>query len=369
MQKIKNSFGGVIIGLLMVIGGSILLWWNEGNNVKNIESINEVEKAVIEVKSDNVDSKNEGKLILTKGELVTAGDKLNDSVFPVGFKTPKLTRTVEVYEWKEDSNSDSDGNTTYSYNKVWEEVLIDSSNFHQGGHENPTSIPYDSESYVADVVNVGAFLLSNDQKSDLNTKANLVVLEDVELPENVTLSGGYVTTAKDINNPEIGDIRITWQYNDWTKATVLAVQKGDSFEAFVSKGGRKINRIFEGEKTVQEVLETMRNEDKMMKWIFRAVGAALIIFGWMAFINPLTTLTSFVPFLGGLVGGVLNLIAFLVGLVQSLIIIVIAWFRYRPILAIGLLVVIALAVVGIVTLVKKNKKPKTEAATPVEKEA
>ena len=32
--RLKNSLGGVLIGILMFIGGTILLWWNEGRAVK-----------------------------------------------------------------------------------------------------------------------------------------------------------------------------------------------------------------------------------------------------------------------------------------------------------------------------------------------
>ena len=363
MEKIKNSFGGVIFGILLLIGGTVLLWWNEGNNVRNINSINEVEKQVVSVASDNVDSKNEGKLILTSGSLVTEDEKVTDTDFGFGVKTPVFKRYVEIYEWKEESHTEDD-RTTYTYSTSWEDHLIDSSSFHEGTHTNPTSVLYDSNSFYADTVNVGSFGLTLDQKKMLNTRVRYQVEAEQELPEGFDIKAGYVTNAADIDKPAVGDLRIAWEYNDWKEATVLAIQKGDSFTDFVSKDGRKINRIFEGEKSINEVLETMRSEDKAMKWIFRAIGAILIIVGYMAIINPLSTLASFVPFLGGIVGGVLNLIAFLIGLIHSLIIIIIAWFRYRPLLAIILLAVVVLAIVGIVTLVKKNKKVK-----PVEKEA
>jgi hypothetical protein len=108
MQKIKNSFGGIVVGILMIIGGTILLWWNEGNNVKNIKAVNEVEKKVIAVKSDSVESANEDKLVLVSGDLSSGNIDLIDDTFPVGVKTARLKRIVEVYEWKEESDSDSD---------------------------------------------------------------------------------------------------------------------------------------------------------------------------------------------------------------------------------------------------------------------
>ena len=42
MKKIGNSIVGVIIGIICLIGGTGLLWWNEGNNVKNIKTTDEI---------------------------------------------------------------------------------------------------------------------------------------------------------------------------------------------------------------------------------------------------------------------------------------------------------------------------------------
>ena len=42
MEKIKNSFSGVILGIIFIIIGTVLLWWNEGNNVNNIKTTDEL---------------------------------------------------------------------------------------------------------------------------------------------------------------------------------------------------------------------------------------------------------------------------------------------------------------------------------------
>jgi hypothetical protein len=355
MNKVKNLFSGVIFGILMLIGGTILLWWNEGNNVRNIKSVDEVSKTVVSISSDKVDKANDGKLVHTNGKLEVVDEQLKDDTFNVEVKTGKLDRVVEMYQWEETSHTDDDDRTTYSYSKVWSSTVIDSHNFHQSGHDNPDTMTISSTTYYADVVKVGAFSLSSEQKTQLNTNATYTM---EALPEDSTykLEAGYVTNAKSLSEAEIGNIRITWKYNDWKEATVLAVQKDDSFVDFTSKEGRKMNRVEEGLKTSEEVIQEIQNEDKMMKWIFRAVGALIIIFGYMAITSPLSKLTSFIPLLGGLVGSAIALFSFLLGLAHSLVIIVIAWFRYRPILAIILLVVIVLCIVGIVKLVKSKKK-------------
>ena len=354
MKKIKNSFGGVIGGLILLVVGTCLLWWNEGNNVKNIATTNEVEKTAIEVKSDKVESNNEGKLVIVSDKLNVVDEKVEDPDFNVSTKTAKLKRKVEIYQWEETENTDEDGNTTYSYEKKWNEELIDSSNFNKSGHENPTKVEVSSETFQAKEVKIGAFELSSSQISSLGTSAKLNV-KDVELKDDYTYQSEYVTTSKDLTKPEIGDIRISWAYNDWRETTILAVQKGDSFADFVSKNDKKVNRVEKGTLTQKEIIAKMRSENKFIKWLLRAVGALLIISGYGAILNPLSTLASFVPILGGLVGGLLGLLAFLIGIIHSLLIIVIAWFRFRPILSIALIAVIIGLVFAIRKLIKSKK--------------
>ena len=360
MDKIKNSFSGVIIGILLIIGGTIMLWWNEGETVKNLHSVEEMSKTAIQVKSDEVNPKNDGKLVATNGKFEVVDEKLSDDQFKIEKKTAKLVRTVECYAWVETEHTDDDV-TTYSYEKKWVVAgeVPDSDAFHETGHVNPKSwgtIPSDEQ--VASEVKVGAFKLSTSQVSSVpaNVRFNI---DGVEAKEGYTNAENYMTTSKDVANPEVGDTRISWHYNDWTEASILAKQNGDSFIDWTSKEGRTVNRVENGIMDLDALLNKIKGEDKATKWIFRLIGALLVIFGYMALINPITTLTSFVPILGGIVGGILGLIAFLIGLIHSLVVIVISWFAFRPILAAVILAVIVALVILIVMLIKKNKKPAT----------
>ena len=59
----------------------------------------------------------------------------------------------------------------------------------------------------------------------------------------------------------------------------------------------------------------------------------------MSFISPLTKLVSYIPFLGNVINFSFTLVIFLLSLIHSLLVILVAWFRYRPLLSICLLVV------------------------------
>ena len=167
-MKKNNSIGG---GLAIFLIGIALLWWNEGNAVKNIRSVSEGLKNYKDVKSTEVDSKNDGKLIATSGKLnftVAASDE----EFEIKSESAALKRTVEMYQWQEEcTNEDDSKNCTYK--KVWSEDLIDSSEFERSGYQNPSSMPYDSEKFYAEDVKLGAFELTNNLLEKLSTKKQI----------------------------------------------------------------------------------------------------------------------------------------------------------------------------------------------------
>ena len=359
MKRIGNSFKGIFGGVILILIGIVLLWWNEGNNVKNIKTTAEMDKIVIDVKSDKIDSKNEGKLIATNGDLIN-DQELTDETFGITIKTPKLERIVEVYQWKEHSSTDDDGKTTYSYSKVWSSDLIDSGNFHQKSKTNPTTKLYEDKVYTSTEVKVGKFSLSSNQIDRLSTKANYTSFDTEKLNElNLTISGKYLTNSKNLDNPEIGDTRIEIKYNDSTQLSVLAVQQGNTFVDFVSSYDKRVNRIMDGVHSGKEMINVIKEENKFLKWILRLIGTLLIVFGFAAILKPISAITSFIPIIGSIVGGAVALVSLVLGLALSLIIIAIAWIRFRPLLGIGLLIIVAALVTLLIIRGKKNKANNT----------
>ena len=354
MKKIGESFKGIFGGLVFILIAIVMLWWNEGNNVKNIKTTDELKKSYVEINSDKIDSANEGKLVATSGKLINE-QELTDTVFNVTVKTPLLRRNVEIYQWEEESHEEDD-NTTYTYKKVWSSDLIDSSNFNKKGYDNPTTKQYDDDSYMSNDVKVGAFSLSPDQVLMLSTDGKYTSFNEEKAKElNLKVYGEYLTNSEDINNPNIGDIRVSFTYNNSTDVSVLAVQKGNTFVDHVSKVGKRTNRIMDGIHSGEEMINVIEKENKLIKWGLRLLGLILCISGIAALFKPLSTLANFVPILGGLVDTAVGIVAFVAGLALSLVVIAIAWIRFRPLLGICLLVA---ALVLIFFLVKKSKSKK-----------
>ena len=354
-NKKGGLFAGVLVGLLMVIIGTVLLWWNEGNNVRNIKTTDEIEKSVVEITPEDDPAEFAGQLVAVGGKFVVEDVSLSDTSFGVNVHTAALSRVVEIYQWEEDSDTDDDGDTHYTYKKVWHEGLIDSSDFARSGYDNPTSVAYESGSEFAENVVLGNFHLSSTQIQKMTTSKALSASEAKKIPKKYSVEGNYVTNSEDLDHPQIGDVRISWRYNDWKEVSLISQVTGTTFVSWTSAVGNKVNWVTEGTKTSAEMIEDMRNQDKILKWLLRLIGFILIFSGYMSFISPLTKLVGYIPFLGSVVNFTFTAIIFLLSLIQSLLVIIIAWFRFRPLLSIALLAIAA--VVGVLIFMLKKKHP------------
>lgn len=353
MKKIGNSFKGILGGIIAIIIGIILLWWNEGNNVKNLKTTAEMEGNYIDVSSEKINESNEGKLIATNGKIINEKE-MYDETFDVNVKSPLLKRIVEVYQWEEESKTENDV-TTYSYKKVWSSNLIDSSNFNDKNYINPTTKPYNNKEFKSDDVKVGAFSLSDDQISNLSTNGEFSEFNTEKINElGYTINGIYIINSKEINNPQIGDVRISYVYNDSKEISVLAVQSGNTFVNFISASGKKVNRIMDGNHSGIDMINIIKKENKILKWVLRLVGLLIIVSGIATILKPISTITGYIPLLGSLVSGAVGFISFILGLALSLIIIALAWIRFRPILGISMLVIAAILIIFLIIRSKNN---------------
>ena len=347
----------IVGGFIILIVGIGLLWWNEGDSVKNIQSVNEGMKNYVDIKSSSIDEKNEGKLVATHGDLTTNGT-ISDTEFEVTTTSAALLRKVEMYQWTEDC--DADNNCTYE--KKWSDSLIDSSNFEKSGHENPTSMLYETEKFINDDTMMGAFKLPYKLIDNLSTNHKINNLsEEVATNHSLTLASNYYTNVVD-NKADIGNIRISFYDNDAKVVSVLAVQSDDSFKTYKTKKGKDLFRIFEDNYNGYDMLTLISKQNNFMKWLWRIVGTLLIILGFSSLFDPLTRIMNKIPILGGIVNGATGFISFILGLALSLIIIAIAWLRFRPILSIILIIIVLALIFGLKAYSKKHPKeePKEE---------
>ena len=367
IKRKKKQKSGIFGGIICILLATIILFYNEGRAVDTQKVINIAKKELIEVSPSTVDPNNEGKLIVTSGQINLLNDMVYDSEFNVSMKTGKLTRVVEMYQWTERCEDDSNGTETCTYTKKWSSDIIDDSDF-SSGYNNPDTMPYESKTFIMDYVNLGAFKLNNNLLNQLSTRTEYKELsEDVANSKNLNIKDGAYTTYKE--TPEVGDVRISFLYNDAKDITIMGVQRADSFEEFkTEKNDYTILALEEKILSGNEFTELLTSQNKTMTWIFRLVGTILMIAGVASILSIIKYLASYIPFLGKFVMNAIGLISILVGLALSLVIIAISWFVVRPVLSIILLVVIGGLIYLSVMINKKKKQtqPTDQVVQPVQ---
>jgi len=400
--RLKNSLGGVLIGILMFIGGTILLWWNEGRAVKTSDMLKEGQKNYVEMENPAVKSPDmEGQLVHAVA-LATTTDSLSDGTFNVGAVAVKLHRTVEYYQWiehektvKKDKIGGAQETThTYTYSKEWTGSPVISGEFKDPDYQALNFVYQNLEdaSSAAENVSFGAYRLNSSQIGSFHNEQPMAVTLDEDLtkqmdkaardnarafltrgglldlvPDSAAIvhtQGNVVYIGRNPNVPEVGDVRITFTKDMPSKVSLIAKVIGDTFTYYKAKNGYKLDLLYMGENTAEEMFDSEHATNKMILWLLRILGVIIIIAGLRSIVSIVPTLLKVLPFLGGIVETGLGLVCGIIGLVWSLIVIAVAWLRYRPILGISLLVLAGLLIFWLIRRSRKKKAAKADIPEP-----
>lgn len=332
---------GIIFGIIIVIVSITLLYLNE-NKYINIYKSTQIERDNLSnIENDMVNDLYEDSLVCVSGK-VSVNETLSDTKFGVSVKTPKLVRVVEMYQYKPVGNK---------YTKVWSNELFDTS--YNEKYKNPISMPYSSTSYYASEVMIGAFKLSFEQLNNLDANKYFDEFnQNIISSLGYVIHGKYITNSSDINNPKIGDIRITFKYNDYKEMSVLAVQKSNTFESYNSSNGTVINKTVDGIKTGEEILDELSNNNQILLWISRVVLTVISMFGVLLILNNLKKLNKKVMLLGYVKNTFITSI--LLSICLSLLVISIPYLFYNIIVSV-ILIFISIIFLWISTLIARKK--------------
>ena len=240
-----------IVGVLLIVSSVIIICYSGYKTIKVLMNRSNLNNKINEVKSTIVDKNNNDKLVFMNVYLILNKD-LEDREFNVSVRTSKLERIVEIYQYKETKEDDE----TYSYETDWYNELIDSSKFKNSEYKNPSDIKYKSEVYYNDVF-LGAFKFNNKEIDDLGLNSRYLDLDSEFASKNgFNISNEYYTTSKDIDFPEVGDIRISFRYNNSNSASVIAKQSNNMFEDY-KLNNTLINKIYNEKLTKEEVIDNI----------------------------------------------------------------------------------------------------------------
>jgi len=376
-SRIAGSFVGVLIGFLLVLAMIVLLFWNEGRAVQTARSLAEGAGAVVDVSSDAIDPANEGRLVHTSATVTTA-ETLADPDFGITATGVSLIRRAEMFQWKEESRSETrktlgggeETVTTYTYSRGWADSPQDSANFKQPqGHQNP-EMRWRDRTFALSQAQMGAWRLDVQTLSRIGgeealpvTAADAQKVRDTYGWGDAQIVQSRIYLGKDPNAPQIGDQRITYELVPLGPISVIARQQGDGFAHYQTQAGDSLFMVDRGTVAAKQMFDEAVAENTFVTWLLRGVGLLLLAVGFGLVMGPIGVIFDVIPFLGSLARLGTGLVAFVLAIAVGTVVIAFAWFWYRPLLALGILVVGAL-ISWLLVRYGKSRAPQPAAPTP-----
>jgi hypothetical protein len=111
--------------------------------------------------------------------------------------------------------------------------------------------------------------------------------------------------------------------------------------------GGSIAFIQAGTVSAADMFKSEQATNTVFTWILRIVGWLLMFLGVMMSLGPISAFAKFIPFIGNIADWGIMFAGFAVASFFATIIVAVAWVFYRPLIAIGLVVLGVAIVVGI----------------------
>jgi hypothetical protein len=363
-SRIGNSIGGVLFGIVLILVGIVLLFWNEGRAVQTAKSLAEGKGIVVSVGSGAVDAANEGKLVHTSGRVAT-DETLSDPTFGITATGVRLVRKAEMYQWVEKSESKTETKvgggeetvTTYSYERQWVDRPINSAEFKQpDGHRNPPMTWQGQEQQIARAT-LGAFALDKPVLDRISGAEAMPIAADRldavkaaagSTPKPLAIIDGRIHMGFNPGSPMVGDQRISYELVPLGDISVIGKQAGSGFAAYQTQAGDALLMVDGGIVPAEQMFADAESANTVLTWILRVVGLVVLMIAFAMIMAPLGVIGDIIPFVGRIVRMGTGLVAFVLAILTGSVVIAIAWFWYRPVLSliiIGVGVAIAAAVI------------------------
>jgi hypothetical protein len=368
-SRLMGSLGGMVLGFALLVGGPILLYWNEGRAVTAIQALDRGARAVIEVAPDRVDPAADGKLVHMSGAMTT-GTPARDPVFSVTRDAlVRLRRTAEMYQWKEDKHSETKESvggsktteTTYTYRKDWSSEPINSANFkHPENHANP-AMPVRGQTFDGADVKLGAYALGPKVIAQI-TNFEPLAPDSAALPAGWRRDGDVLFHGTGSPaSPQIGDMRVSFAAIAAQPLSVVAGVQGGTLTAFRDPNGYETVMARPGTVSADEMFREKKQEENTLTWLLRGGGFLAILFSLLLIARPVSMLFAVIPFLEGIAEAGTFLIALTIAVPLTLIVIAVAWVAHRPLIGIALIV----GAVAAFYLIRKLHPRPTASPAPV----
>jgi hypothetical protein len=359
--RLRGALTGIIGGLVLAVFAVGLLFWNEGRAIKTYRALTEGAGSIISIDNAKVDPINEGKLIHIAGDFKGNGSPQDASLGMTAENAVRLLRTVEMFQWREKSRSETKTKlgggeetvTTYEYVKEWSEEAVNSSKFKvTEGHLNPP-MPIQSDRFAIADGNLGAFVFTGDQFSYLGNNRPIVlteadaqrIKEKMGTSKAAKLDQGRAFFGYDPASPWVGDLRISYASAALPQMSAAGAQRGNHLADYVTSNGESIFLVDEGIKSAAQMFDDAQASNTVMTWVLRAVGLLAMFIGFKLIFRIFGVAGDVVPMIGDIVRFGTTLIALVLTALIGSLTIGIAWLYYRPLIGIAVLAV-GIAIAG-----------------------
>jgi uncharacterized membrane protein len=354
LERLLESFVGVLLGILLVIVAVVLLFINEGNT-----DFSKVAQTAMVVSPQAANPAAQGKLVSLTGP-ITAAPPIGDNLYLKPGNYVAISRTVEMYAWKEEKDTKTQKNlggsetrvTTYRYTKAWSDQPESSAQFQKPNYRNPSK-SIDNQVLTASSAKLGRYNVDMSGLKDVVNKPSSCVADTPRytgnfnsginlpkgsrlqlttqnlLPTKVQVVGDYLFQgAGTPQAPQIGDLRICYSVlPSQSTVTLFGQVQGDRMIP-APVGNQEFLRLFPG--TRDGAIAEFKSEYQLWLWGFRLLGFILMWIGLWLLVNPISVVLSVIPFLGDLSDFFNQTASFIVAFILSAVTIFVSSLIHQP---------------------------------------
>jgi hypothetical protein len=355
LSRIGGSLIGFVVGIILIALSITALSWNEHRAVQAFKALERGLGAVVTVSASSINEKNDQRLVYLTGPLSSAKSAFDPAMNFAVKNAIRLQRDVAMYQWVEQitektTNLVGGSQTTekvYEYVQAWVSIPQNSKQFKiPAGHQNPP-MPLRSETFNATSITLGAFALDPAFVEKIDTFES--ALDADKPPAGYQRFSDAFYRSRDPSQPEIGDLRITYQAAIAKDYSIVAKQSNGALAPYKDQSGYVIALLEAGQISAANLFAQQGQTETALTWMGRILGLLFIFLGLRLLFGPIEMLAAVLPFLQSIVGFSAGVVAFLLALPITLVTIAIAWLYVRPAIGIGL---VLLSVFTVFTLRK-----------------
>jgi len=306
---LKGSPRQVAVGVLLFLATGGFVFYNETRSVARYTALDQSADTVISVSADHIDPSHEGALVHVRGG-VQSTQELVDETFGVKAQALRLVRHVEIYAWEETKREEKRKNekgeeetvTTYAYGKRFFATPPDSSRFKEvESHKNPEKAAFADQDFVAKDARLGAFVLPSEALGKLTKLEPVRVSQDM-LARSAHASQlreleGAAFYGRDVKEPQIGDLKVTYQMVRPQAVSLVAKQSGGTFVAYQPTADESVFLVQAGEVESRAMFNTAKDDTSTTSMVLRLLG---VLFATIALSLVLVPIGATRPLMAGL---------------------------------------------------------------------